>query len=68
MIAGGGNRSNQRKPAQVLFCLPQNPLYLSWERTGAAAVESLSYGTAPEHAEDIERQEPSQKALSSKVR
>jgi hypothetical protein len=46
MRIGRGNRSTRRKPAPVPLCSPQIPHDLTWARTRAAAVGSLSYGTA----------------------
>jgi hypothetical protein len=40
MIIGRGNRSTQRKPAQVPLCPPQIPHHLTWARTRAAIVGS----------------------------
>jgi hypothetical protein len=42
-VAGGirigrGNRRTRRKPAPVPLCLPQVPHFLTWARTGAAAM------------------------------
>jgi hypothetical protein len=43
---GRENRSIRRKPAAVPLCSPKIQHYLTWDRTRAAAVISLSYGTA----------------------
>jgi hypothetical protein len=45
MRIGRGNRNTRRKPAPVPLHPPQIPCDLTWARTPAAAVESLSYGT-----------------------
>jgi hypothetical protein len=40
MRIGRGNRSTRRKPTPVPLCPPQIPHNLTWDQTGAAAVES----------------------------
>jgi hypothetical protein len=46
MRIGRGNRSTRKKPASVPPCSPQIPRDLTWARTQAASVGSLSYGAA----------------------
>jgi hypothetical protein len=46
MKTGRDNRRTLRKPAPVPICPPQNRHDLNWARTRAAAIGSLSYGTA----------------------
>jgi hypothetical protein len=47
MRIGRGNWSTMKNPAPVPLSLPQITHDLTWDRSWAAAVESLSYGTAP---------------------